>query len=165
MKKLAVLPFFVLGLAAATNAQADFRKYLDGAYTELHDGFKTMKVEPLQKFFDKYGHPKFIYIGAKGEKQTSKQLLSHFKAGMGPGMKLTKSTNVIGKIRVTGDTALVPTTGDWVMVVTPPKGKAQTMAGKTIMTDTWVKTPGGWKLRESKVISEKATLDGKPIPG
>lgn len=165
VKKLAVLPFVFLGLTAAANAQSARRSELDAAYKELYAGFRSNDIKLIQRFFDKYAHPKFVYIGTGGKRQTRVELLTQFKATISPAMKVTQYAGVIDRVKTKKEQAMVDTTGDWTMIMTPPKGKAQTITGKTVMTDTWVKMPGGWKLRESKVTSEKMKVDGKPVRG
>lgn len=140
------------------------RKQLDGAYKELHTGFQTKSPAKIKKFFDQYGHSQFVYIGVKGQRQTKQELVQMF-GGMPANLTMVKSTAVIDRLKLKGDTATVGTVGGWKMIFTGPDSKKQTLEGKTIMTDTWVKTPGGWKLKQSKVESEKMTSNGKPYPG
>lgn len=155
--KAAVFSFALFGLLASASAQTEgeLRKQLNGAYTELHTGFEKTDIKLLQKFFDRYGHPQFTYIGTGGTKQNAKQLLAQFKAGMG-GLKVINSDVAIDRLTIKGNTATVKTIGDWRMKLSGSNGPT-TVKGKTLMTDTWVKTSAGWKLKVSKVDSEKMT--------
>lgn len=162
MKKLAALSFVLLSLTAFASAQEDLRKQFGAAYAELHSGFKSGKAERLQSFFTKNAHPKFVYLGTNGVRRDLASFMRDLKVAFQPGMKLTRSDCVIKGIKRQGTTAVVDTVGDWTLLTTT-NGKTQTMTGRTVMTDRWVKTSTGWKLQEAKVISEKASMDGKPL--
>ncbi len=45
----------------------------------------------------------------------------------------------------------------------PPDGKAHQFEQISKYVDTWVKSSGGWKLKESKMIVNKFLRDGQPI--
>jgi hypothetical protein len=157
------LPLVLFALAAGASAQADLKKHFDGIYDELNEYVKAKRLDKAEKLFAKHGHPQFVYIHADGRRQTSKQMLAEMKASLAPQVKVTKSTSALGKLVVKGSTAKVDTTGEWVMVMPGPDGKSHTLGGVTKTTDTWLKTPSGWKLKEVKTVSEKMTLDGKPF--
>lgn len=162
VKRLA-FPVVLLALAASAPAQADLRKHLAGIYDELNQHIKLKRIDKAEGLLAKYGHPKFVYIHADGRKQDAKEMVAELKASFTPQTRVTKSTTQLGKLVVKGGTAKIDTSGEWGMVMPGPDGKSHTFAGITKTTDTWLKTPGGWKLKEVKTTSEKMTMDGKPF--
>jgi hypothetical protein len=50
-----------------------------------------------------------------------------------------------------------------VVGVNPQTKKLMTLASSGITEDTWVLTRGKWLVQQSKGLSVKATLDGKPL--
>ncbi|MGV3618984.1 MAG: nuclear transport factor 2 family protein [Fimbriimonas sp.] len=163
MKPLALLSIPLVLLTSGAQAQADPKKQLQAIYTEL-DGYLVKKqVDKAERLMTQYGHPDFVYIRADGRRQTYKECMAEMKASMGPATKMLKSRTRIVKAATKGSTVLVDTNGEWAMNMPGPDGKAHTFAGVTKTKDTWVKTPGGWKMKEVKTLSEKMTMDGKPF--
>ncbi len=43
------------------------------------------------------------------------------------------------------------------------KGAAHTFTDVGASRDTWVKTPQGWRLKLVEELSDRSTIDGKPL--
>jgi hypothetical protein len=85
-------------------------------------------------------------------------------------MKSTpKLTMTVDKMSIKGKTAEVRSTGNMTADIVDTvgsfgaKGATHKLTDIAVSKDTWVKTDKGWKIKVSESISEKTTVDGRPI--
>ncbi len=162
MKRLLILPALFIATAAA--AQGDLKTQLSKVYAELNGYMKTKNVAGAERLFAKHAHPQFVYLHPSGRKQNGKQMLDEMKQSLtAPGATMIKSISRLEKLKVGSSAAVATTFGDWAMKMTGPDGKPHTFGGTSTTEDTWVRTSGGWKLKQVKVLTEKMTMDGKPF--
>jgi hypothetical protein len=163
VKKLAATALATIVIASVAGAQGDVKTQLARVYAQLNDHIKNKRIGKAEKLFAQYGHPKFVYINPHGRRQTAKEMLAEMEASLGPQTKVTRSVSRLDKVEVKASTATVRAYSDYALQMPGPDGKTHTFTGVSRSIDQWLKTPGGWKLKEVKVVSETMTMDGKPI--
>jgi hypothetical protein len=80
---------------------------------------------------------------------------------------IVKSNSHIDRI-TQGKKAIVVTvtsSGELKTKKLPQDGKVHRLANTGTSEDTWVKVGGAWKIKQSKSLTSKMLLDGKPLPG
>ena len=133
------------------------RSTIQRNYNQINSAFIRQDLNGATAYFTS----DFESINAKGERES----LSEFKEKYNSlfkrfNIKLTSSKTTIKSISVKPGSANVA-------ISQRTEGK---VAGsfKIIISqtsnDTWVKTPEGWRLQTGKILTSKATVNGRTVP-
>lgn len=165
MKTRLIIALISLSFASLSLGQETAtKKYFEDIYTRLSSLMLKRDAVGTEKLFVETAHPKFIYIGLKGEKQSGKEMVAVMKMQMALMTKCTKSVTTIDRFNVKGDTATLTTSMSYAMAMTDPQTKkSHTYEGKSVGIDTWKKVGNAWKLYQVKSISDEGKMDGKPM--
>jgi ketosteroid isomerase-like protein len=80
-----------------------------------------------------------------------------------PLMKHADAVNTIQSIMLEGDSAVVVVKQHSHMVLMPPKQPMTDLVIDDVSRDMWIKTPGGWKMKTSKDLTEVVKQNGKVV--
>jgi hypothetical protein len=123
-------------------------------YDRINAAFVRKDVKGATSYFT----PDYVSINSKGEKQNLEQFRSHYNTVLNRfSIKLTSNKTTIK------DLAVSPTGID-VSIVQQTEG---TIAGfnKIVISQTsknfWLKTPQGWRLKQSTILTNQTTFNGK----
>jgi Domain of unknown function (DUF4440) len=123
-------------------------------YDRINAAFVRKDVKGATAYFT----PDYVSINPKGEKQNLEQFRSHYNTVLNRfSIKLTSNKTTIK------DLAISPTGID-VSIVQQTEG---TIAGfnKIVISQTsknfWLKTPQGWRLKQSTILTNQTTFNGK----
>lgn len=163
MKRLNAL--FILSILAISSASAQgdaqVRKELESSYAKLTKAFKSKDVKTIFAM----GTNDFSYVAKNKTKMDRKSAEAMITGQMKMIQEVQTVSNVIKKLTVKGDTAIAIVTGTVKGKMINPGQQGKTLALVSIgdTKDTWIKTSKGWKLKSVEVLSDKTTLDGKPV--
>ena len=110
--------------------------------------------------------PDYVEIGLSGKKrslaETKKQMQSLFE-----GQEKIKLKQTITKVTLAGNQATVLVKQHLEMTIVEPQTQTKLISTSDArVEDIWVKSgKSGWLKKQSKTLSEKATVDGKPVQG
>jgi len=101
-----------------------------------------------------------------GKTMTGQQVQEMMKAQLAMVKKITESKISITKFEQKGDTAVVTTkmvlAGE-LMPMDEKDKKVHKLQSTTTSRDHWVKTKKGWKVKLVEALTDKTTIDGKPM--
>jgi ketosteroid isomerase-like protein len=140
-------------------ATAQARKEIQAAYSRQDaavaakdvDGFVAIET-PDAVDFDTDGTTETVAQG--------RQMMAQVMAAM----KHCEASSVITGISLTDARSAVVTIKEHMVMVGAPPGKAtSTMVSEGTSRDNWVKTASGWRLKASHALTDRMTVDGKPV--
>lgn len=157
---LFVLTF--LTAAANADAAADARKAIQAAYTS--ENAATAKKDAkgaLAAYASDYEQ-----TSSKGTKINMAQIRQLVPQVFAMATTI-KDKTTIQKFAMKGSSKAIVTAKRQteMTMVNPQTQKPAKAAMDAVTEDIWVKGAKGWQIKRSKALSEKQTLDGKPIPG
>jgi ketosteroid isomerase-like protein len=128
------------------------------SYNKIGAAFIRKDIKGATAYFT----PDYVNISTKGEKQTLAEFQTHYDNLFNRfSIKLTSNKSIIKSIVVKPD-------GLDVAIEQRTEG---TIAGinKIIInqtsSDIWMKTPQGWRLKQSKILTNQTTLNGQTFSG
>ncbi len=108
--------------------------------------------------------PDYVSIDKKGKQSSlaeEKQTLSMVLATA----KNLKVRSVIQKLTLKGKDAIAVVTDHAEMNLQSPRGSQTVhLVVDSTSEETWIKSARGWLRKRSKTLTEKATMDGQPVP-
>ncbi len=123
-------------------------------YNQINAAFVRKDIKGATAYFT----PDYVSINSKGEKQTLEEFRTHYDNLFNRfSIKLTSNKATIKNI-------IVKPEGIDVAIEQRTEG---TIAGinKIIIdqtsSDIWMKTPQGWRLKQSKILTSKTTFNGR----
>ena len=107
----------------------------------------------------------YVQITATGKKILAPQLRPQEQAIVTAAQSITAQT-AIRSFAQKGDTATVSVSerGTLVMNNTPARRKPKVIVTQT-SRDEWVRQNGRWRIKHSTILTHRATVDGKVVPG
>ena len=153
----------VLALSAAGSAHADDKSDIKSVYNRLGSAMKAKNADKVASLLA----PNFTQNMKGGRSMSLKQALSQMKMEFQSIKSFDKFDITLTSINVSGKNANVNTSYT-MKGTTMPMGKdkkSHVLAGTGTTTDKLVKTSGGWKFLSTTDVSQKMTMDGKPISG
>jgi ketosteroid isomerase-like protein len=128
------------------------------SYNSINAAFLRKDIKGATAYFT----PDYVNINQKGEKQNLEEFRTHYDNLFSRfNIKLTSNKATIKNIAVNSS-------GIEVAIDQRTEG---TIAGfnKIVIsqtsTDRWMKTPQGWRLKQSKIITNQTTFNGKTFNG
>ncbi len=144
---------------AMADATADAKKEIQALYDKMDVAAAKKDVKGMTASLD----PNYVAISAQGQKMTLQQMKGQLTQIM-TMLKEIKTKTVILKIALKGKTATVNTKQSLTSNGTNPQSQqAMKLEVRDTSTNTWVKSGTTWKLKETKSLSSKQFLNGKPI--
>ena len=147
------------GVAARGDDKA-VREELTRDYAKVSAAFKAKDMKTINDFMT----PDFVLKQQNGTTKTRAEVNVDFMRQM-MALESGDWKRSITKLTVTGDKATVLVDGNFDGVMKNPQKPdekhrfTQDAKGR----DTWVKTPAGWRIKGSEVLSMKMLMDGKPF--
>ena len=152
---------FVLGLVLAVAASASAQSAV-GVAQGLADGEAKAILKGDAGWYRTHLAPEYKATGPKGQVRNKAQEIANFDAQrrqIKPKSVVAKATKAVMK----GNRLATTTDVKAVATVKGPDGKAHTMKVTLRADATWIKRGGVWTKLTEKTVSEKATMDGKPM--
>lgn len=152
----------ILGAASLlADATTDARKEIQDRYNRENGAAMKKDAEGLLA----YTAPDYVHTDKKGNKMKLEQMRQMMPQLFAITSDI-KAKTTITKITVKGKQAKVAVSEHAEMMMTNPQTQKQ---GKVVADsssqDVWMKTGKGWMKKSSKTLTERATFDGKPMPG
>jgi ketosteroid isomerase-like protein len=143
---------------AFAQTQSKIQPVIQTNYNSINAAFIRKDIKGATAYFT----PDYVNISPKGEKQTLAEFRTHYDNLFNRfNIKLTSNKATIKNIAVNPD-------GIDVAIEQRTEG---TIAGfnKIVInqtsSDRWLKTPQGWRLKQSKIITNQTTFNGKTFNG
>ena len=157
---LAVYTLLVFAPGVRADAVADAQKAIQAA-TDREDA--AVQKKDLQHAFSACTSD-FRASDGKGNSSDIAQLKEQLAVVFGSAEKI-KVKNTIQKLALKGDQATVTVAGRTDLTFPSPKGKPSLGVVTTQVEETWVKSGTAWLRKSAKLLTQKLTRDGKPVPG
>jgi hypothetical protein len=155
-----ILAACVAALAMATPCTAEKapRKELEAGYTAMAQALKKRDMDAFMKHMT----PDYLVQG-KGKSKDAKT----FKAEMALQLLMVK-TITAASMKVTGlkdgkEGAKASVTMSVAGVLATDPKQPHTLKNVSKHTDTWVKTPEGWRIKKTEPAGSQLYIDGKPF--
>jgi hypothetical protein len=130
---------------------------LQGIYNKVNAAAAKKDIKTLWQ----YRTPDYAYVSAKGKTYTAAQIRPQEKAVIG-GAEKVRISSVIQKLTPKGSAADVVVKESGLFVLNNPKTRKKvTVQVNSHSLDTWVKRNGSWKVRRSKTLDKRTTINGK----
>ena len=170
----AVAALFALTSTAHADARSDAKNGIQKAYNTLNAAVARKDLNGVMAHRD----PNYVFISAKGEQKNAQQARAATEALLRVARSARiKSTVQNVTLRKGGAVVSVKENARFVLVV-PPRRSArqgtlqltQPTAAKQVMVvnntarEFWVKQGGRWRTKQSRTLSTKVTVNGKPVP-
>lgn len=162
MKYLPILALFSLAVSAQA---ADLKATFQPIYTKFAAAEKAKDVKTIEAMSNQHFSKSLVFIHSDGHRQTGAEMLAELKANMKMVAKFHECTGTIQKIVDKGNTAEVTVANHSKLAISGPDKKVHILIDDETTLDTWAKEGGKWKLKQVKSMREKATMDGKALPG
>lgn len=161
-------PRIALILAAAAVSHAalaapDAKASIAGIYARLDSLSRQKDVTALTKLFKSLTTSDFKYKTTKGQTYGGAQMIAQMKQEMTLVGRISRFKSHIDSFKAKGDQATAVVTTDSAMTMSEG-GKTHQLTSLDKSEDLWVWQGGAWKLKASRAISSKMTVDGKPLP-
>lgn len=141
------------------DATADAKKEIQALYDKMDAAAAKKDVKGMTASLD----PNYVAVSASGQKMTLQQMKGQMTQLMAM-LKEIKTKTVIQKITLKGKTATVNSKQSLTSTGTNPQSQQpMKIEVQDTSTNTWVKSGATWKLKETKSLSTKQFLNGKPI--
>ncbi len=153
-----LLPITIAGQALA---QKQPRDIIQANYDKISQLSMIREKGRLERLTRRNASSCFVYVDSMRNSldlnatiaQNNEQLSRIFKFN-------SNSNKIIGLKQVGPDLQLTVKTNYDVLLDESGKNRVK---GTTISQDTWIKTLKGWKIRESKILKESSSQNGKPL--
>jgi ketosteroid isomerase-like protein len=146
-------------LLATARADDDaIRKELDGCYAAMTKAFQQKDSKAYLAYMtDKYEvhQPNGRVLGRDVLDEALKKQI-----------EVTSSAtwdHEITKLSVDGDEAVADVTAKYLGKTKGAQDKEISLGFETTSRETWTKTSAGWRLKRVDVLTNKVTVDGKPV--
>jgi len=150
---------FVLAIACAGSQKPSVRQQLEATFAARMHAFEVKDHATLVAQVS----PAFSATRPDGTTMTRDDLAGYMTKNLERWKRIISQSNTIEALRVDGDNA-VADVRQRLKRIQIVDGKEAVVESTVLQTETWTRTPDGWKLlgvrdeRESSV-----TVDGKPI--
>ena len=144
----------VVAIASAQNA------------TSLAQGLANAEAKAILKgdagWYRTHLAPEYKATSKTGKTKNKTQEIAEFSA-MSKGVKVTSVVPKVTKAAMTGDRMATTTDVKLAATMKGPDGKPHVLKVAIRAATTWTKRGGVWTKRTERTVSEKATMDGRPI--
>lgn len=105
----------------------------------------------------------FVGVDEKGNRITYADLVTNTQQLLQMASSISANT-VVRSCKVSGNKAVLGVNDTIRIVVSAGDQGSTTMEDDDTSTDTWTKTPAGWRLTASRTLSHSVTINGQPAP-
>ena len=151
----------VLGLVLAVAAVASAQNAM-GVAQGLADGEAKAVLKGNAGWYRTHLAPEYKSTGREGKVRNKAQIIEDFLTNR----KRFEVKSVVPKVTkalMNGDRMATTTDAKMVATVEGPDGKPHTLTVTMWANTTWTKRGGVWTKLTEKTVSEKTTVDGKPM--
>lgn len=156
----AVGGIFMIGAAATAQ---DAKKELPLIYRQVDRLAMKKDADGLISLYRRYSASNFAYVDRSGKRSNRAEMEGRMRSQMGMIDRFQRQQTTIRRIQVTGKTAVVTAEMSYSLLLKGDPKQPMTVAGTSVHRDTWVLTERGWRLQEMRLVTEKSTLNGRPI--
>ncbi len=147
--------------SARADATSDARRALQTLYDKTNAAAARKDANGVLAYMT----PDFVATGVKGEKRTVADLRAQLTQ-IFPLLQSWRGGSRIQQVTLKGGAATVVVKENVRMVLVNPQTKQKAVLDSMgTSRDVWVKSGGGWRMKQSRNLSSKALLNGKPAPG
>lgn len=118
---------------------------------------KQKNVEGLLRMMT----PDFLYKTQRGTVMSKQAVEMAMRDHYARVQSVKKRATTIKKMEFRGNTVRVTTAESFVAIMLDSLGKPHEYVNRATTRDTWVKTPQGWKIKMTEILSEETFIDGK----
>jgi ketosteroid isomerase-like protein len=147
----------VVSVQADTNS-TKVRSIVQGNYDKINAAFIKQDLDTVTSYFT----PDYISINDKGERQNVQEFRSYY-SNLFKRMKIDITSN-----KTTIKSIAIDSKGAQVSTEQLTEGKLignNKIAIRQTSQSLWTNTPQGWRMKESKVLTNKTTFNGKVFKG
>jgi ketosteroid isomerase-like protein len=143
---------------ALAETKSTVQPIIQTSYNNINAAFISKDIKRATAYFT----PDYASISPKGERQNLEEFRTHYNNLFTRfNISLTSNKATIKKIAVDAD-------GIDVQIEQRTEGtiaKINKLAIYQTSTDRWMKTPQGWRLKQSKIETSQTTFNGKTFNG
>lgn len=163
MRSLFVIASLVVAVASAQGQS--LRAEADAAGKAIGAAMKKKDFAALSKAMKASCTKDFVYIekGVKGPPQNIDQVIEGIKMGLSSMSKVTVADAKILSLKEKGNTGWAKAQHTMGGITAGPDKKNHTMIIVGTVEETYVKQGGKWKMSKMVWLSQKMTMDGKPM--
>jgi hypothetical protein len=164
MKWVAALVLLLIASPSfAATQTSPAAKQIQALYDQAGNLMVKQDVRGLVKYLQETRTSSYAYISKQSGKRSLIEMIQSMAMVLST-FRVIKAGVHVDQCHVNGSTAIVTITTRIEMVTKASKGHiAHTLGQETHGEDTWIKTDGAWKLKQSKVATESITQDGRPV--
>ena len=155
MKAQPILGLLVLAPIAMTSAGQSVQKILEGRYEAVAKAIQKRDITIVAGMLT----PDYVAVSPSGRKLPRSKVLQNFQLQANALGRVSWPRH-IDKLSVTGKAATAVVSGHFTGYSLGKQSHKVELIATT--QDTWVKTPSGWKMKTSKLVTNKVLFDGKP---
>jgi ketosteroid isomerase-like protein len=139
---------------AYAESQASLLPIIQGNYDRINAAFVRKDIKGATAYFT----PDYVSINKKGEKQNLQEFRSHYDTVLNRfSIKLTSNKATIKSISVNPN---------GIDVAMGQHTEGTMIGGNKIVIDQtskdfWAKTPQGWRLKQTKILTNQTKFNGK----
>ena len=143
---------------AFAETKSTIQPVIQTSYNNINAAFIRKDIKRATAYFT----TDYVNINSKGEKLTLQEFRTHYDALFNRfNIKLTSNKATIKNIAIDAE-------GINVAIEQRTEGTIAT-SNKLVInqtsTDRWMKTPQGWRLKQSKIMTNQTTFNGKTFDG
>ncbi len=143
---------------AIAETKSTIQPLIQNNYNNINAAFVRKDIKRATAYFT----TDYVSINSKGEKQTLEEFRTHYDNLFTRfNIDLTSNKATIKKITIDAegiDVALEQRTEGTI-------AKFNKIAIDRTYNDRWLKTPQGWRLKQSKIMTDRTTFNGKNFDG
>lgn len=145
--------------AALADSLAQAKKGIEAGYLKKDSATNRKDLSGMLSVYA----PGATVVHPNGKVVTMDEMQKHLSEIL-PGVKSIVEHEVVKTVSLKGDTALVQTGKTSTTVTEEPNShKPQKVVNNVVSEDTWVKVGNKWLIKEIRVLSAKATVNGQPM--
>lgn len=150
----------VVGLLPGLIA-ANALKELEVAYRDFNAAMKARDLKKVMAFTT----PDFKLINAQKVVFSRIEVRTNLEQTLKQFKSITSITTKIDRIQSDKPTVIHvrSSSGFKAEIVNPATKKVGVFESKSVSDDVWVKTNAGWRIKESRIVKEENTLDGRKV--
>lgn len=155
---LAIAPLILAKHTFADNV-AEARKAIQACYDKTDAATARKDINGTTSFFT----ADYVYVDNMGQNFDAARLRKQILAGY-KGIASIQPKSTIKTLTLKGNSATANLHEVAHLLVVDPHDPSKTIRVDLDVTaqDLWIKTPNGWRVKKSKVMTYKQLIDGKP---
>lgn len=147
-----------LALTAVPAVQGALQKEISANYAAISQAFVKRDETKIESFFAR----DYKIVQPNGQGLAHDHVLQAMRWQM-KAMQHPHWDRKVRSVTLTGGQAVAIVDGDFSGTIVAPDGRSHVVRQVSTSKDVWIKTPKGYRLRQSQVLKSSATMDGHPM--